>query len=251
MRYDRHVHTGYSDGAPMAEMVRAAADAGLSGVGFADHCNVTDPEVKRRYGFDLDETYERRRADIEALEQEVDLTVFDAVEMDYYPDDERSIRRFLRDAGFEYSLGSVHYLDGFHVMKPGPFADASRADRREFVDRYFDALLRLVDSQLFDVAAHVDVVERNPALRGLATRDHYERLAESLADSRTVPEVNAGRVFASYGTVHPHPDLLGVLADAGVEFVPGSDAHEPPAVEERSDYLRAFFEERELPIASL
>jgi len=59
--YDYHVHTTYSDGSFLEEMVDAAAAAGLDGVGIADHCNVSGDERARRYkralGFNLDVTY--------------------------------------------------------------------------------------------------------------------------------------------------------------------------------------------------
>jgi hypothetical protein len=69
VRFDYHTHSNYSDGHFIPGMVRAAEAAGLDGIGFADHCNVTAAGDARQrldgLGFALDETYPRRRQGIE------------------------------------------------------------------------------------------------------------------------------------------------------------------------------------------
>lgn len=110
----------------------------------------------------------------------------------------------------------------------------------EFVDDYFDKLVRLVNSELFDVAAHLDLVERNSALRGIATSDHHERVASALEHSRTVPEINAGRVLGEYGRMHPTDEFMNVLLTHDIEFVLGSDSHKPGDVGARKEELETF-----------
>ena len=253
--HDYHVHTSYSDGGYPARMARAAAAAGLDAVGFADHCNVSRRESMRRakyqFGFNLDRTYERRRRAIDAVRDEVDVRVHDAVEMDYDPRDEDAIRAFLDDAGFDYAVGSVHVIDGANVHDESHFAAKSEADRRELVGEYVDRLVALVESDLFEIAAHVDIPERNPALRGLLTPSHYDRIAAALDGARTVPEVNAGRALDEYGEFHPAPSLLDVLSDRGVPVVVGTDSHAPDDVEPRLDALGGYLRARDLTPTTL
>ena len=239
--YDYHVHSNYSDGEFMGRMVRAAVDAGLDGVGFADHCNVSERDhpqrYRRRFGFNLDVTYERRHDAIREYAAEHDLRVFDAVEMDYHPDDESEIRSFLDEAGFEYAVGSVHEVQGANVHWDY-FADLEESGQRAAVEEYFQHLVALVESDLFDIVAHPDIVERNPALRGYATEAHYRAVAEALADSGTVPEINAGRIDREYGEFHPNPEFLDVLGEYDVPVTLGSDAHSPEALRGRVPLLR-------------
>jgi histidinol-phosphatase (PHP family) len=250
--YDYHAHTNYSDGAFLRWMVDAAADAGLDGIGLADHCNVSpEPNArrhKRAFGFNLDLTHERRREAIEAVREDpdVDVAVFDAVEMDYDPAHEDAIAAFLADAGFDYAVGSVHELDGANVHTRSHFADKPEAERRELVDRYFEKLVALIKSELFAVAAHPDLIERNPHLRGFATENHYAAIAESFRDSRTVPEINAGRLLDDYGEFHPAPAFLDRLVDAGVDVTVGTDSHEPDEIAPRVDEIEAELDRREL-----
>lgn len=240
--YDYHVHSNYSDGTFLDQMVRAAADAGLDGVGFADHCSVSEREHPRRYrarfGFTLDLTYERRRAAIEELREEFDLRIFDAVEVDYHPADEAAIREFLAEADFDYAVGSVHEIQEANVHWDY-FADLEEDEQRAAVAEYFDHLVALIESELFDVVAHLDIVERNAALRGYASEEQYERVARALAGSETVPEINAGRIDRDYGEFHPNPAFLSVLADHDVAVTVGSDSHSPDVLRDRIPLLRA------------
>jgi len=248
--HDYHVHSNYSDGDFLSRMVSAADRAGLDGIGIADHCAVSerDPPVVHRhdFGFNLDLTYERRREAIERLRERFDLRVYDAVEMDYDPRDEDAIAAFLDEADFEYAVGSVHELDGVNVHNVGHFSEMTDVERRSHVEAYFEALSELVASDLFDVVAHPDIVERNAALRGFATGEQYHRVARALADADAVPEINAGRVLDDYGEFHPHPDFLDVFAEHDVGVTVGSDSHDPSVLEPRLERIRGLLEERGL-----
>lgn len=239
--YDYHTHSTYSDGDLLFRMLAAAESAGLTGVGITDHCNVADRESMRemtaRFGFTLDETYERRRRGIDSYRDQFDLRIFDAVEMDYEPTDEGRIADFLDEANFDYAVGSVHHVEDVNVHFESYFGRKSEAERRAVVETYFDKLVALVDSELFEIAAHPDLVERNPALRGLATSEDYERVAAAFADSRTVPEVNAGRALDDYGEFHPTPDFLAALLERGVSVTVGTDSHSPEVIAPRLDAL--------------
>lgn len=247
MRADYHAHTNYSDGDFLPWMVGAAAEAGLSGIGLADHCNVSERaemrEAKIRRGYNLDQTYGRRREAIESVRNQAEIEIYDAVEMDYKPSDEDAIAEFLGEAGFDYAIGSVHEVEGVNVHVVEPFRDRSGAERRAVVDGYFDDLERLVRSGLFEIAAHPDIVERNEALRGFADESHYRQLAAAFADSRTVPEINAGRVTDDYGQFHPRDAFLDVLAEYDVRVTVGTDAHHPEQVHDRLPLLREKFSE--------
>lgn len=251
---DFHVHSNYSDGDFLRSMARAAEAAGLEGVGFADHCNVAPrerPESMRSvYGFNLDLTYERRRQGIERLREDVGIDVYDAVEMDYDPRDEDAIERFLEDARFDYAIGSVHDVAGHNVQVGSHFAEMTESERDAVVDEYFDRLVALVESDLFDVAAHADLIERTPPLRGRATRDHYRRVARALEGSGTVPEINAGRALTDAEIVHPSAPFLSVLREHDVPVTVGTDSHHPNELPDRAAFLEDFLADAGLePVA--
>lgn len=253
MKQDFHVHSNYSDGSGLLEMAGSAADAGLEAIGFADHCNVSTredlQEEKTVVGFNMDVTYPRRRTAMRTLREreefELDVELYDAVEIDYERDQEEAIREFLAEADFDYAIGSVHYLDETAVGDAEVFADRSDAERRAFVDDYYDAVVSLVESELFEIAGHIDLVETNEHLRGLTTDKHHEQVARAFADSRTVPEINAGHrgEWGEYDEFKPRPEFVEVLLDHDLDVTVGTDAHDPKDFEQRLPDLRAFVEE--------
>jgi len=252
--YDYHVHSNYSDGSLLTLMIDAAERAGLDGVGFADHCSVVPvshlEEARARYGFNMDLTHERRREGLAQYRERTDLAVYDAVELDYHPEHEGTLGAFLEDAGFDYAVGSVHFSGGHNLQNPRAFEGKTDDALDRIVDGYFDRLTSLVESELFEVAAHPDLIERTEVLSGRATREQYRRAARAFADSRTIPEVNAGRALGEDGTVHPAPAFLEALRDHDVAVTVASDAHEPDELVDRAAFLEEFVAEHALrPVA--
>lgn len=253
---DYHLHTEYSDGSSMERMVSAAAEAGLDGIGISDHCNVTSEVIRRDRDYFLHETYRERREELADLRAEYDLQLFDSVEVDYYPHDEARIRAFLEKADFDFTIGSVHYVRDRHVAEVEYFNKRSAAERQRLVDCYFNAVVQLIESELFDIAAHLDIFERYEPFRGLATEDHYADVVDALERSRTVPEINVGRLFTSYGAApyeqtHPKPDFLEYLAEHGIAFTFGSDSHSPDVVKEAAEYYRETLAPSEFSFVTL
>ena len=253
MNADVHAHTSYSDGGEIPLMLRAAVDPGLDAVGFTDHCSLSETwrEERLLWNRNFDRTYERRREALAIAERRYDVRTYDAVEMDYEPGLERRIESFLDCAGFDYAIGSVHDLDGANVHARSHFAGKPKAERRDLVDRYFEKLVALIDSELFTIAAHPDLVERNPHLRGFATVEQYERVADAFTDSRTVPEINAGRLLDDYGEFHPSPVFLDVLTAHDVSMTVGTDSHEPDAIAPRATAIEREFDARGIEVAEV
>jgi histidinol-phosphatase (PHP family) len=255
---DVHAHTSYSDGSGIPLMIDAAEAAGLDAVGFADHCSLSEAWRDERllWNRNFDRTHERRREALAIAADRTDLTLYDAVEMDYEPELEPAIGAFLADADFDYAVGSVHYVAGRQVFPFESFDDASGAERRAFVDDYYDAVVALVESELFDVLAHADLVENHPALRGLTTDAHRERVAVACANSRTVPEINAGRAGdrGEFDLFHPTEPFVDAFRDRGVRFVVGTDSHDPEDFADRVPRLERYLDEtgvEPLPVDAL
>ncbi len=243
MRYDLHTHTTYSDGSDWRDMVAAAEHAGLAGIGFTDHCAIGPDEFGRRDRYDLVETYPERRT--EFANGDVSMTVFDAAEINYEPAKEAAIEAFLEQARFDYVIGSVHFTDGVHFSDPD-LSDASHRRRRRAVEDYVEAQIALIESELFDVVGHLDLVQRTPSLRGLMTRSHYERIADAFEHATAIPELNAGRLDRSYGTVHPDPAHVEPFIERDIPFVVGTASHAPDQLRSRVGLLATVLEE--LPI---
>lgn len=229
-------------------MIDRAEEARLDALGLTDHCIVTDDAFGRRAKYDLVETYDQRRDAVNAAREETDLTLYDAAEVSFVADEVDATRDFLSTAGFEYAIGSVHFAGEYDYTSDAPYVDANDESRRAAVDHYYDAVIDLVESELFDVLGHLDLPERQESLRGFTCPKDYERVAAALADSRTVPEINAGRVHRSLGCVHPNVEALSHFRDHGVAFVLGTDSHRPNELTRRVPALEAVADRSEIEL---
>jgi histidinol-phosphatase (PHP family) len=148
---DYHVHSNYSDGWFLFSMVEAAEEAGIDGIGFTDHYNVSTNErmqdARAMRGYNLDITYERRRHGIECLREESGIEIYDAVEMDF-TGDTTEIRTFLDEADFDYTIGSVHSVSEMNVQIPSNFVEKTEDELDLLVDRYFEKLIALNSSTI-------------------------------------------------------------------------------------------------------
>lgn len=171
---DAHLHTDYTDGrSPLAAMLQAAADAGLTAVAFTEHV---------RRGVDwfagFCEDVAQQRAAFAPLEVLVGLEAKALDEDGALDADEAQIARA------ELVLGAFHnYPDG-----RGGFCDASGLDAREAALCEFRASWSLLAHAELDVLAHPGALTRR---RFGAFPDAYMRqLVRKAARERKAIELN-------------------------------------------------------------
>lgn len=250
IHYDLHTHTTYSDGYDWQAMVAAAERAGLQGIGFTDHCPVVPDDFGRRDRYDFAETYESRRQ--EFAEADLDIEVFDGAEINWVSPGGDDIAAFLEAAEFEYTIGSVHFTASYYTAHPTEdLRTADEKTKRAAIDEYIDWQIELIESELVDILGHLDVTQRAKTYGDLFRSSDYERLAEALANSRTVPEINAGRLDREGSILHPRREALSIFADHGVEFVIGTDSHAPDQLEARIELLEEELDELDVNILDL
>jgi len=79
VQHDYHVHSSYSDGSDIERMVERAVELGLDGVGFADHCLLSQPEKQRAHDYPMDVAdLPERRAEIDRLRSAYDIRIFES-----------------------------------------------------------------------------------------------------------------------------------------------------------------------------
>lgn len=240
--FDLHVHTEYSDGMHFVYILEDAAAAGLDAIGVVDHAVVTTNESLQQHKCNLahvfDQTYELRREAISHYQQETEIQIYDGIECDYQMADEEILVEFLEGANFDYTIGSVHYVNEENIQFSEAFSGHSEAQLEAVVDEYYDQLEGLIKSELFDIAAHPDLIERNPRTAGRTSESHVEQITAAFEESDTIPEFNAGKINAdSFNDFHPKNPLRESLLDAGIRFTLGSDSHSAGEIQSRNPQL--------------
>ncbi len=161
-----HTHSRWCDGrGEIAEVIEAAIAAGLAQVGITSHAPVPFPA-----------TYSLPLANLHAYREEVlrlreiyrdRIDVLLGLELDALPELREFNRREILDLGFDFTVGSVHFVRTMADGQPWPLdltADLfDRLLREEFggdirplSEEYYQSVAALADYPGVDIIGHLD-----------------------------------------------------------------------------------------------
>lgn len=244
-----HTHTILCDGKDRPEeLVLEALRLGCPAIGFSGHSYAPYDEA---YCMSPAQT-ETYKAEISRLRKEYAgrIRIYMGIEQDLYSPSST--------AGYDYVVGSVHYLykDGMYLP-----VDASRSAQEQavqayyggdwyaFVEDYFAAVSQVYERTRCQVVGHFDLVTKFNEGDALFSADHprYRRAAlralDALAAAPVVFEINTGAISRGYRT-EPYPAgwIVEELRRRGVKRILSSDCHAKEnllfAFEEYKDWIK-------------
>jgi histidinol-phosphatase (PHP family) len=236
---DLHVHTWRCRHAvgTAEEYVRAAAERGISVLGFTEHlplapalaANVPGAEG---YAMPAEELADYMAEVHEAAEvgRELGVEVLCGVEVDLVPVALEHARSSLQAVAFDVVLGSVHFIDGWAFDDPARTGEYDRWDTTILWERYFADLAAAAGTGIADVMAHADLIKKFCRVPPGPLDSLYRETARVLAGAGVAVEVNTAGLRKPCREIYPGPELLRELARAGVPVTVGSDAHDPSEV---------------------
>lgn len=227
---DYHTHSLLSpDGyVPLAEMARAAMDAGLSELCLTDHCDLLTGHGEPVRAYDWAPAVEQFHQTFPQFEGKLKLRL--GMEFGSGHLDPAAADTILAQPELDFVIGSVHNMSpgagalDFYYVKYNSRADCDRA-----LDDYFDSLDELAKTDYYDVLGHIIYPLRY--MHGLGSMDpYYDRIHALL---RAAVELGRGIEVNTYRgkTVEEWRPVLERYKDVGGELVTvGSDAHRPEHV---------------------
>jgi len=221
MIIDYHIHSTFSaDGrSSVNDICRSAIRFGLSEIGFAEHMDFFPADSG--YGFFDYEAYSSAVEDARRLFSG-SLTIRKGVEVDYQSRFEGAIRRWLEEREFDFTIGSVHYVNGKLV----DHEQLSNEDLRVIYPAYCSEVRHSIMSGLFDVIGHFDLA--NSFLRA-PSEIRLPAIASVLATLTTTEasmEVSARGFRKGRGDTVPGREILRLFFEKGGRRIAlGSDAH--------------------------
>lgn len=166
------------------------------------------------------------------------------IECDFVPGAEDRTGALLDEHGFDYVVGSVHFVGEAAVDHEGWDVWEGRGDADEVWRRYFDALAECARSGLFDILAHPDLVKvwgHGRPLPECDPRFFYEPAVEAIAESGIAVEVSTAGLRKPVGEIYPASSFAEMCVEAGAAFALSSDAHLPEHVGFGYDRALEFF----------
>lgn len=152
------------------------------------------------------------------------------LEICYFKEFESFTFNLIKDKGFDFLLGSIHFVDNFafdHKAEHWVGIDVNRIYRR-----YFEDSISLAKSRIFDGIGHPDAIKLFGHKPSYSLSDYYENLAKELSKSNMYADQNSGvaRRCSETAFLGMNEELLRILKKNHVKIITSSDAHCPEDV---------------------
>ncbi len=237
---DYHLHGNFSGHGrgELESYVSVALEKGFREIGFSAHL----PKVKEPdpYHAMLEDELPRYVELVHRLQNKYRgrLNIKLGIEADYFAGYEEETARLLRSQPFDYVIGAVHFLDGWHFTSREGRRQYREEDPERVFPLYFKELFNMIETGLFDIAAHPDAIRREDFRPEGSFRDEYARIAGALGARGVALEVNSGGIRRGAGSPYPEREMLEICVEWGIPVTLGSDAHRPGEV--GCDYRQLF-----------
>lgn len=235
---DYHLHPNWtSDGKnSVEEMCEKALNLGLKEIAFVPHLIIKKfKEVKGwkeewiRTSTLNKKTLRLYVKDVERVMSEFDLKILVGLEVDYFEGKENELKKILKEYEFDIILGSVHFLGNYSIASYESAVLFWKKHRNVYTvfEKYFKLLKKAIESNLFDVMAHPDVIRR---FVGKVRFDKYKesimKVVDSLKENGVGIEINTSGLMHPVKDIYPSENFLKICREWGINKITiGSDAH--------------------------
>jgi len=228
---DYHIHTAlcaHAEG-EVGDYWSAAKRNGLAEICFTDHApNPDGYDPAHRMRMEEFPLYRNAVADIQGGENP---RVLFGVEADYYQGCERFLSRWLSKQGFDFVLGSVHFIDGWGFDNPEERHIWDSVDVTATWRKYFETIARLVETHLFDAVSHMDLPKKfghRPPDKDL--KEMVQPVLDRMAEGGMGMELNTSGLRRPVREIYPSPVIVSLARERAIPICFGSDAHSPSDV---------------------
>ncbi len=150
------------------------------------------------------------------------------LEVCYEPQYEGIISDLTKRYKFDFLVGSVHSIDGWAFSHLKQKWTCDDVDVNLIYRKYYDIMIQLVKSRLFNGLAHPDSLSCFNVFPSFDLTDIYVKLAQELNSSDMYVELSSG-LAVNYGIerIGMDKNMLSVMKSQNVKIKTASDAHKP------------------------
>lgn len=258
LRTNYHTHSRYDDGkGEIEEYVRAAIAAGFDSYGVSCHAPVP---------IYAEEPYMMLRRDLPAYCNEVgrlrrtyrdQITLLRGLELDYAPGLAAYYHERILPFGFDYFVGSVHYVGTDGVGVPWCVDESARrfaeglesgygGDVRRAVEAYFALQRQMVGTPGVAIVGHMDKIKmwNRGDLYFSETDDWYvaavDETLRAFKAGGLIVELNTAGLRKEIAAPYPSPWVMARCRELDVPVMVNADTHTPADVDRDYDIAAAI-----------
>lgn len=204
----------------LSSYIDQACSQGIKEIGFSEHDEFFS-------GVDLG-IYQSMKT-----ERRSDIELRLGIEVDYIPGLENNLIKLVAKPELDYTIGSVHFIDGWAFDHPDYKHEFDKRDIDKIYARYAEILISMVKTGLFDIVGHLDLVkiwgdrprQKDPAY-------YFEPVLRVIQKSNMAVEINSAGLRKTVAEIYPAADLVEMMFARNIPIIFGSDAHNPKQVGE-------------------
>lgn len=233
--YHNHLETGTLSLDYLRQFTDMAKQKGINSFGISEHAYhfyqtadiLQNPWVNERRYYDMKDYISLFQ---QAWTKEIDVKM--SIEMDYTPGKHEEMKQFIQAYSFDYVIGSIHWIGDFGIDLAEYKYEWEKRDIYEIYKQYFDQVVTLAQSNLFDIIGHIDLVKifKYVPENEEFLLEQYERATDALAESKTCVEISTAGIRKPVGELYPDKRLLEKCFAKNIPIVLSSDAHFPEHV---------------------
>jgi len=173
--------------------------------------------------------YKKFITDMRKLEFPIEISF--GLEICYFPEKEEEIKECISNFDWDFLTGSIHWIDGWGFDHLNTKDSWEKRDVDRIYERYYELMIRLTESKIFNVLAHPDSIKCFGYYPLVDLTDMYKALSLALRENNMSAEFSNG-LYINYEhkELGLNRELLKVLLENGVKIVTASDAHRPEDV---------------------
>lgn len=231
-RFDMHTHSKHSHDSEceISDMALKATERSLSGFAVTDHCDIEFYET-----LDLNRIVRESIAD--AQKNNCALTVLHGVEMGEIFWNKEIAEEILRKNNLDVVIGSVHAVrfEGYTMpYSQIDFAKMGKDRTEEYLSRYFDDVMYMLENCDLDIMAHLTCPLRYiNGKYGMGIdcglyEDKIKEILKYIVEHKIALEINTSSVYkgSGYCEFMPETHIIEMYKDMGGYLITtGSDAH--------------------------
>lgn len=264
-KIDYHIHSGFLEhtNGPVFKVIEEAIRFNYDEIAIVEHFSYPfASKICKKWSLDydtlvLDNKFSnniRRSIDLEEYFLKINffkkkyeqIKILIGLEVDYFSDYEKEIKRVLDNYDFDIILGSCHYIKDsqnnlIHLSSP-LFQDfLSNNDYDLIYNNYFLELKKSIKSNMFDYIAHLDFIKKEDTFYMESKfRKSIEDILITLVKSGTGLEINL-KGLKNTGETFPSKKIIEkYISLGGRKLSIGSDSHSLKDFKEASLFLSNF-----------
>lgn len=147
------------------------------------------------------------------------------LEVCWFEQHEEFLRELIEKCELDYVLGSVHWIDNW-TFNQRKYQWLGK-DVNKLYQRYYEMSESLIESGIFDIIAHPDLIRCHGIYPDYDLADTYHAICKSAVNNNVMIEMNTAKGLGI------NEQFLQIAKEEGVTFSLGSDAHRPEDVGRR------------------